>query len=102
MTISALGWRPFGTRTDLDIDVAGGPRNAVVTQLVAACRADDGIDERTRARQAAALTLAGRIGALAAIVMRTAERTEVTVSVRCTRADCREHLEIELPLEWVV
>lgn len=102
MQISSLEWRAFGLPADLDVNFAGGTRNAVVTQLLAACRGDATLDAASRTAQAAALTLAGRIGALAAVVARTSNEPHIAVALSCTHAGCREPFEIELPLSWLL
>lgn len=101
MPISALEWRAFGAPADLDVNFAF-TRNALVTQLLSACRVDAELDQQARAAYASTLTLAGRIGALAAVLARSRERAAVALTLRCTDVTCGEPFEIALSFAWLL
>jgi hypothetical protein len=97
----ALRWRAFGAPADLDLSLHGAGRTAIVSELLARCRADQG-DPAVFGAQAQRLTLSGRIGGLAAIVARSAGSDEIAVDLRCPAWTCRTPLQIAVPLASVL
>lgn len=90
-----LSWRALGRPHDLDLDfaaLADERRGDLVTRVLVSC-ADGGADEAA----VRALTLAGRVGALAAIVARTGELSALPLTLRCPA--CGAALALELPLD---
>ncbi len=90
-------WRGFGEGTDLEVDFGEEVQGALVTRLLAACRAGDRPEPAEREAEAWELTLAGRIGGLLAIVARTPGAAPLALELRCP--GCGEALEVELPLD---
>lgn len=93
-----LRWRPFGLAGDLELDFRSGDRPALVTRLLAGCLPE--LPAETAEETAWHLTLAGRIGGLAAIVAHTLDVTTLTVRLDCPR--CAQPFEIELRLPELV
>ena len=89
-------------REDLDLDLAalsGAGRNALVTRVLAQCRSEVG-DAAARVASVWRLTLAGRIGGLAAIVALTRESANLPLIATCPA--CGERLDLELPLDVMI
>jgi hypothetical protein len=99
-TAVALRWRAFGA-ADLEVNLQGASRTTLVTELLARCLADAG-DVPAGRSDARRLTLAGRIGGLAAIVARTDGSDQVALELRCPVATCGVPLQIGLSLAWLL
>lgn len=85
-------WRAFGRAPDVDIDFSTVPRSALVTRVLALCRTEPASEETPLWQ----LTLAGRIGALAAIVALTEDSTTLVADLRCGHGACAQPFEVDL------
>ena len=102
----ASAWRALARPDDLEVDLGaaqGTRRASIVTRVLATCREDaaagaTGIEDRER--EAWGLTLAGRIGGLAAILVLTQESAQLPLLLECPT--CGEPLELGLPLDAVL
>ncbi|PWV61205.1 hypothetical protein [Plasticicumulans acidivorans] len=92
-----LHWRAYGRAADLDLclDADARTRNAAVSALLAALLDGAAAD---RLAIVSGLTLAGRIGALLAIVGRSEGCEQLTLALRCRQAGCDTIFEVELAL----
>lgn len=88
--------RPFGAPEDLAVDLCGDPARAAVG-VVAACVLPPGAGEAPEERSLA-LTLAGRIGALADVVRATTGEEALEVDLTCAAPGCGAALEAPVPL----
>lgn len=86
-------WRGLERPGDLDI-AFGGDAADLTTRVLAACGPEGALGEEG----AWGLTLAGRIGGLAAVLGSTAEADALALALRCPAAACGEAYEVEVPL----
>lgn len=94
-------WRAFGAAADLDFDFGSPSRARLVTALLAACR-DDAAAGAVAEDTVLALTLAGRIGALAQVAARSGEGAELTLDLTCPVPWCGASLQADVPYEWLL
>jgi len=94
-------WLALGDRAAaaIDIDFESGDRPGLVTAVLASCRQiAPGEPPGQAALQAWQLSLAGRIGGLAAIYARTWRTDVLPLVLTCAAAGCGEALEAPLPI----
>ncbi|MBM9594987.1 hypothetical protein [Roseitranquillus sediminis] len=91
-------WRGIGRIEDLEIDFSSRDRPALVTAVLATC-AEPPVEDPEEVWR---LTLAARVGGLLAIYAETVRTESLPLEVRCPHDDCREGMEVELPVPELV
>lgn len=90
--------RAFGSRAaDLDLDLAGHDRPALVTVLLAHCCVENDLTRAAREERAWNLAVGARILRLLQIVEHTIEGEAFTLELSCPRRACGQSFEVTLP-----
>lgn len=96
MGLPHVALRPFGRAEDLELELGGGDRPGLVTDLLTGC------SDSQRTQFWWTQTVGTRMAALLRLLALTESADSLPVQARCTEPACAEAFEMELPLAALV